>query len=134
MPKLYYVFELEQPASDSLLYEEECALLAGCLPSTWRAMVSRRQAPPSRGFSPETGRRVWDASEVLRWQAYRPGRGNWARGRARTQPSTRLSAYSLGSSPAWQPPSPQASSQGSQLSHKPWVTPRLPSLPSDSDC
>lgn len=127
------MFELEQPASDSLFYEEECALLAGCLPSSWRAMVSRRQAPPSRGFSPETGRPVWDVAEVLRWQASRPGRGNWARANERSSPAQRLQGYSLGRHPAWQPVAPHERSEAPPPARKRWVTPRLPVLSSESE-
>lgn len=90
-----------EPVAGATFYEEECALVAGCLPSTWRAMVSRRQAPPSRGFCVNTGRKVWDTAEVLRWHASRPGRGNWARGQVRKVPSKRLQGYALGRAPAW---------------------------------
>ena len=47
--------------------------------STWRAYVARGQAPKPAGYSPTTGRRVWDRDEVQAWQRARPGRGNWAK-------------------------------------------------------
>jgi hypothetical protein len=124
------MFDLEQPAIGGTFFEEECALIAGCLPSSWRAMVSRHGAPPSRGFCSETGRRVWDAPEVLRWQASRPGSGNWSRGHARSQPSTRLRAYALGNEPAWRLPTPRVRTRASRPRRRPWLTPRVPSLSS----
>lgn len=87
---------------------DECAAVAGCLPKSWMSMVSRHYAPPSRGFSPETGERVWDVDEVLSWQRNRPGRGNWASGMARRHPQTRTRLYSFGGQPAWRPALPHA--------------------------
>lgn len=125
------MFDVDHSSTGSTLYAEECSLLAGCLPPSWRAMVSRRQAPPPRGFCPETGRRVWDAREVLRWQAARPGSGNWARGNARSRPSTRLRGYALAGDPAWRPAVPTRRCERavrSRSATRPWVTPRLPAL------
>jgi hypothetical protein len=55
----------------------EAATLAGVAASTWRAYVARGQAPAPVGYSPRSGRRVWDAQVVRTWLAARPGRGNW---------------------------------------------------------
>lgn len=55
---------------------QQAAAHAGIQPSTWRAMVTRGQAPPHLpGYDPVSGLRVWDADVVRVWQATRPGRG-----------------------------------------------------------
>lgn len=56
------------------LTAEQCAELAGVGASTWRAYVSRGQAPAPSGFDPESGARVWDEAQVRAWLVERPGR------------------------------------------------------------
>lgn len=96
------MFELAL-ATGATFTADECAAIAGCLPKTWLSMVTRRFAPPSRGFSPESGERVWDVDEILKWQAARPGRGNWAKGKERSlrHAHNRARTYSFGGHPAF---------------------------------
>jgi hypothetical protein len=117
------VFELAL-ATGATFTADECAAVAGCLPKSWLSMVTRRCAPPSRGFSPETGERVWDVDEVMKWQIARPGRGNWARDRNRNLCYAHLRArlYSFGGDPAWKP-------QRDVFSDKKVIRPRLPFIP-----
>lgn len=62
---------------DGLLTSGECAQLAGCTPSTWRAYVARGQAPAPVAA---VGRsKLWDAQQVREWATARPGRGRWGR-------------------------------------------------------
>lgn len=49
----------------------QCAEHAGIKPATWRAMVSRKQAPAR--IRPDVA--LWDAATVRAWHARRPGQG-----------------------------------------------------------
>ena len=109
-------------ATGATFTAEECAAVAGCLPQSWLSMVTRRFAPPSRGFCPETGVRVWDVNEVLAWQAARPGRGNWVKKDARSSRHMRTRSYSFGGEPAWREST--ASTDSVKM-----VRPRLPFIP-----
>ena len=55
--------------------EVEAAGLAGVARSTFRAYVSRGQAPAPVGYSGTTGLREWDRADIEHWLANRPGRG-----------------------------------------------------------
>lgn len=55
----------------------QAAKIAGVTPSTWRAYVSRGQAPQP---VQQVGRTpLWDRTQVDAWQKSRPGRGRWGR-------------------------------------------------------
>ena len=122
------MYELEVPTVGATLDAMECALIVGVKPATWRAMVVRRQAPPACGWDPETGRRVWNATEVLKWKAARPGKGNWETGRSRRLPGSRdrtdtKRTYSFGKLAAKRP------SKYFYPTPKKKLPPRLPPLP-----
>lgn len=56
-----------------VLTAAECATIAGCAQSTWRAYVARSQAPkPTHRVGHSN---LWDAAEVRAWAADRPGMG-----------------------------------------------------------
>ncbi len=60
---------------DRLLTLAEAAERAGVKEPTWRAYVSRGQAPKHDERDPETGRPLWRESTLSGWA--RPGRGRW---------------------------------------------------------
>lgn len=54
---------------DAGLTAAECAVLVGCSPAAWYGRVQRGTAPPSDGYCPRRGVRVWDAAAVLAYRA-----------------------------------------------------------------
>jgi hypothetical protein len=88
--------------SEAVFSTSECAALLGCQPSTWRSLVSRRQAPPPLPDrrSPR-GESLWDARVFLLWMAVRPGRGNHETGRKRFSPQVRTRPWSQAGSPVF---------------------------------
>lgn len=51
------------------------AKMAGLKTDTWRAYVTRGQAPQPDGIDETFGRRYWRRSTVQTWVENRPGRG-----------------------------------------------------------
>lgn len=52
------------------------AKLAGLKTDTWRAYVTRGQAPKEDGIDETFGRKYWYRTTVETWMANRPGQGS----------------------------------------------------------
>ena len=61
--------------SEERLSVSAAARLAGLKTDTFRAYVTRRNAPPYDGIDETFGKRYWFRSTIDAWMKTRPGRG-----------------------------------------------------------
>lgn len=61
------MFVLDSLTPDTIL-ADECAVLAGCSPEEWLALVDRGEAPAPVGVRHREGVSEWNVTEVLSWR------------------------------------------------------------------